>query len=261
MQTWPLASPRVEAAQAALATMIDAVGRPRFAASALSGLNGLLRVGSWAVYRLWRDRPPSMHLSASHGFPDTTAQCFAIYRDDGLYLKDCSFDAVRRNSRPGHAAMLRMHASEAPSADHRDAIYMRHGMVERLSVARMEADGSLLAANLYRHGAQDTFGEAEVEHFAAVAPALLATVARHVELTADAPVEGRRNVLRRRCAELTERELDVLERMLKGMTYDGIAADLGLSVATVKTYRLRAFERLDIHFKNELFASFMPRAL
>jgi DNA-binding CsgD family transcriptional regulator len=43
-------------------------------------------------------------------------------------------------------------------------------------------------------------------------------------------------------------------RLLRGMTYDGIAADLGLSVPSVKTYRNRAFERLGIHFRNELFA-------
>lgn len=37
------------------------------------------------------------------------------------------------------------------------------------------------------------------------------------------------------------------------MTQDGIASDLGLSVPTVKTYRNRAFARLGIHFRNELF--------
>jgi DNA-binding CsgD family transcriptional regulator len=68
-------------------------------------------------------------------------------------------------------------------------------MVERLSVARLEADVSLLAVNLYRH----------------------------------APC-------------------------------DGIAADLGLSLATVKTYRTRAFERLNIRFKSELFAAFIHQA-
>ena len=38
------------------------------------------------------------------------------------------------------------------------------------------------------------------------------------------------------------------------MTQDGIAADLGLSAATVKTYRNRAFVRLDIHHRHQLFA-------
>ena len=55
-------------------------------------------------------------------------------------------------------------------------------------------------------------------------------------------------------ARLTVRELDVCARLLQGMTQEGIAADLGLSVPTVKTYRNRAFARLGISFRNELFA-------
>jgi DNA-binding CsgD family transcriptional regulator len=47
--------------------------------------------------------------------------------------------------------------------------------------------------------------------------------------------------------------------MLKGLTYDGIAADLGLSAATVKTYRDRAFDRLGINHRNQLFGLLASR--
>ena len=63
-----------------------------------------------------------------------------------------------------------------------------------------------------------------------------------------------RERLLRAHAGLTERELDVCARLLQGMTQEGIACDLGLSLPTVKTYRNRAFSRLGIHFRNELFA-------
>jgi DNA-binding NarL/FixJ family response regulator len=55
---------------------------------------------------------------------------------------------------------------------------------------------------------------------------------------------------------LTVREREVCARLLCGMTHDGVANDLQLSLPTVKTYRNRAFARLGIHFKNELFALF-----
>jgi DNA-binding CsgD family transcriptional regulator len=51
---------------------------------------------------------------------------------------------------------------------------------------------------------------------------------------------------------LSDRELDVCARVMTGMTYDGIAVDLGLKVPTVKTYRNRAFERMGIRFRSEL---------
>lgn len=249
----------------ALAALVSAVGAPGFAQAALEALNDAqLRVGSWSVYQVWRDRSPVLHLSGSWGLADSTRDCFATYRDEGLYRRDSSFDAVR----PGHAAVLRMHADEAPSRDHREAIYLRHGVLERLSAVRREGDGSVFAVNLYHHIHQGSFGDGELQAFAAAAPLLLASVQRHLELKQADSSEGvsggvppgpLRTALRARCEALTERELDVCERLLRGWTYDGIAADLGLTTATVKTYRARAFERLGLHFKSELFAAFLPR--
>lgn len=261
MNSWglePAGHAGTHSAMAAMAGVVDAMGHEHFATRALACLSPALGIGSWAVYRLWRDRPPVMHLSASHGIVDTTGECFSIYRDRQLYLRDSSFEAVRRDGVAGRAVMLQMRADEAPNAEHRDAIYRRHGMVERVSVARAEADGSLLAVNAYSHDAARCTGGAMAERFGDIAATLIAAVARHVEWTCPpAPPPGPREALRARCPALTDRELDVLERLLQGITYDGIAADMGLSVCTVKTYRARAFERLDIHFKSELFALFV----
>jgi len=41
-----------------------------------------------------------------------------------------------------------------------------------------------------------------------------------------------------------------------GMTHAGIAADLGIKESTVKTYRSRAFDRLGINFRSQLFGLF-----
>jgi DNA-binding CsgD family transcriptional regulator len=244
----------------ALAPLVAAIGTPGFAQAALHGLNaGPLRAASWSVYQVCCQQPPQLHLSASVGVADTTRDCFSVYRQ-GLYRLDRSFDAVRS----GHAAVLRMHADEAPSALHRDAIYRRHGMVERLSVVHCGDDGALLAVNLYHHARQGRFDAAELAGFADLAPLLLAAVQRHLALMASAPPAaqpgaGLRDALLAHCPALTERELDVCERLLRGWSYDGIAADLGLAVSTVKTYRARAFDRLGLHFKSELFAVILQR--
>jgi DNA-binding CsgD family transcriptional regulator len=238
----------------ALVPLVGAIGAPDFAGRALQGINESgLHAASWSVYELRPEQLPVLHLSSSVGVADTTGQCFAAYLD-GLYRRDRSFDCVR----PGHAAVLRMHADEAPSQDHREAIYLRHGMLERLSVVQRGPDSqALLAVNLYRHLHQGRFGAAELAGFTELAPLLLAAVQRHLSLAPAKPASPR-ETLQRRCAALTERELDVCERLLRGWSYDGIAADLGLSLATVKTYRARAFERLGLHFKSELFAACRP---
>ncbi len=237
---------------AALGALVGAVGRPAFAQEGLAAMNRLLDAGSWSIYQVWPDREPRMHGSASQGVADTTGECFRTYRDQGLYRRDRSFDLVRQQ-RAGDAVLLRMHADEVPNPAHRDAIYVRYAVVERLSLAWTQRDGSLLAINLYHHAHQGRFGALEVERFADAAPVVRAAIERHIELgTATSDV---RSTLKQRCPALTARELDVLVRLADGLTYDGIAADLGLSVGTVKTYRARAFERLGIHFKGQLFSA------
>jgi DNA-binding CsgD family transcriptional regulator len=254
MQTWSVPT---TASTRALSGIISEVARPGFCRTALAHVNEALPVDSWAVYQVWNGRPPQLHLSASRCSADCTTSCFAAYRDARLYVGDHSFDAVHTRSPAGVSVLLRMHASEMSNHAHRDAIYVRHGILERLSVARVERDGSVLAVNLYRHEPAARFDMEHIAAFGALAPGLMAAVARHLECLPESAQPSHRTLLQSQCPGLTERELDVLERLLQGMTYDGIAEDLALRVCTVKTYRARAFGRLDIHFRNQLFARFL----
>jgi len=129
--------------EGALAALVMAIGGPAFATQALAALNAPLQAASWSVYRVWRDRTPELCLSASHGVADTTRACFDAYRD-GLYRRDCSFDLARKAPVPGGATVLQMRAVDAPTPEHRERIYRRHGILERLSVVSAEDDGALL---------------------------------------------------------------------------------------------------------------------
>lgn len=258
MQTWPLAPERNthHGVQASLAGVIGALGSDAFAGTALEHVNRAVHAASWACYRVWKDRAPVLHFSSSHGVRDTTRDCFAAYLD-GLYRRDRTFDAARSGR-----LMLRVNARDIPNPDHRAAIYQRHGVTERLSIAEPQDDGSVLTVNLYHHDHQGAFAAGELENFEHLATGLLAAVRRHIELRSDASAPRPetwqlRAALQRRHPEMPPRELDVCARLLQGLSYDGIAADLGLSVATVKTYRRRAFERMGLHFKSELFAAFV----
>jgi DNA-binding CsgD family transcriptional regulator len=266
MQTWTIAppAPSQRDAQASLAGVIGAVGASEFANAALASVNRALNAASWSVYRVWRDHAPVLHLSGSLGVRDTTRDCFAAYRD-GLYRRDRTFDAARAASVHGESMMFRLRARDVPNADHREAIYHRHGVAERLSIVEPQADDSVLAVNLYHHEHQGSFADAELASFESLALGLMAAVRRHIELSAPAEPQrpalpALREALLRRCPGMPPRELDVCARLLQGMSYDGIAVDLDLGVATVKTYRRRAFDRMGLHFKSELFASFMPGA-
>lgn len=138
-------------------------------------------------------------------------------------------------------------------------------MKERLSVIQHESS-SVFAINFYRHVHQRPFTDAHLSDLAALAPVLLTLVQKQIALASPKvsnDVREVRNVsnwvgkLKALNPALSDREADVCARLLMGMTQDGIASDLGLSLATVKTYRNRAFARLGIHFKSQLFSLFL----
>ena len=134
-------------------------------------------------------------------------------------------------------------------------------MAERISVVQ-QRDRSVFAINFYRHTHQTPFSDAQLADFESLAPALLSLAHKQIQLRPASASSAKQEAARwthRLTAfhpGLTARELSVCARLLMGMTQDGIARDLGLSLATVKTYRNRAFTRLGIHFKNQLFALF-----
>ena len=193
----------------------------------------------------------------------------------GPYRTDRTWGRALDEAAPTEAPTQWCHLT-APEVDaeHRARVYEAHGVAERVSVVEHESDGSVFAVNFYRHQHQKPFQDRQISDFEGMAPVLLALTRKHIALAqrpgvlqpalqppAQAAVPALshslpalRERLLRAHAGLTGRELDVCARLLQGMTQEGIACDLGLSLPTVKTYRNRAFSRLGIHFRNELFA-------
>jgi DNA-binding CsgD family transcriptional regulator len=55
------------------------------------------------------------------------------------------------------------------------------------------------------------------------------------------------------------REREVLLRLLDGLTTERIAADLDIRPTTVVTYRTRAYEKIGVRSRRELFAHVLRR--
>lgn len=234
-------------AQAALSGVIGAIGEPHFGESALAQLNRWMPLCWWSIYTLHENAPPALHAHGRAGdAPDGTAASWRVYRSS-LYRRDATFAAARPVVASGTTALLHWKASEMPS-DHRAAIYSAHGLRERLSIVSGTPGQGLLAVNLYRHQDQQALGADAIDAIGQMAQPLLACVRKHIAL------RERPTAAEGVFDQLTERERQVCERLLKGWTQDGIAADLGLTAATVKTYRERAFSRLGIRLRHELMA-------
>jgi DNA-binding CsgD family transcriptional regulator len=103
--------------------------------------------------------------------------------------------------------------------------------------------------------------------FESIAPLLLSAVQRHISLQPEPcdpsqilTLTSIRQAFELHRPDLTTRELDVVSRAVLGMSYEGIATDLGLKLPTVKTYRNRAFDRMQISFRSELVRYYLSIA-
>jgi DNA-binding CsgD family transcriptional regulator len=237
----------------ALGGLIGLLGEPEFESTLLQYLHPVVPAASYSIYQTGIGCAPQLFMSASLGVPDTTRDCWRAYLS-GPHLTDRSL--VREG---GNGTVLCHITAQEVSAEHRARVYEAHGVSERVSVIRQNAE-SVFAINFYRHAHQAPFHDAHLCEFEALAPALISLAQKHIALTRPSKSAIANDVahwtqkLQRRHPELSMRELEVCARLLTGMTQDGIASDLDLAVPTVKTYRNRAFNRLGIHFRNELFA-------
>ena len=260
MRQWTADSSTAAAgAGRALAGLIDQLGEKKFESTLLEQLNPLLPAASCSIYRTGTGCAPRLFMSASHGIRDTTRDCWQAYLS-GPYRSDRTL--VQGSSGQAQTLLCHITAAEVP-AEHRARVYEAHGVAERVSIVRQQADDTVFAINFYRHVHQRAFSDAQVAALEGLAPALLALTQKHLALAqlpasgaaaASGSLQALAQRLKRLNGQLTARELDVCARLLQGMTQEGVAADLGLSLPTVRTYRNRAFARLGIHFRNELFA-------
>lgn len=261
---------------AAIGGMVRALAQDDFQTAVLLELQPVLPAASWSVYRTGTRCSPRLFMSASRGIPDRTRECWWAYLS-GPYRQDRSFSDGDSDASGTMPRLCHITAQEV-APEHRARVYEAHGVRERVSIVEHGKDqdhGAIFAVNLYRHAHQPRFTDAQIASFANLAVPLLALARKHIGLTLDTPRAIASSAhtqdaaamlphampagqLRERLIalheELTPRELDVCVRLAQGMTQDGIAAELGLGVTTVKTYRNRAFARLGIHFRNELFA-------
>lgn len=239
--------------------LIDAIGDEAFGPRVAKALGAVLPIAYLTGYRKRENAPVTMPLAGSEAASDVTARCWRIYRN-GPHRRDRSLDDAVACARVGDLAWCHLTADQIVDRNHRVDVYERHGLRERLSLIEPVPGDGWLSVNLFRIGAQGRFADRELAALEDAAPLLMAIVRRHLRLldgrSAGPPSVDRLPVLRRalldRDAGLTERELDVCARLALGMTYDGIAADLGIAVTSAKTYRNRAFDRLDIQFRSQL---------
>lgn len=145
-------------------------------------------------------------------------------------------------------AAITFRAEEVRHDDYRQVCFDRYSIRHRLSVVKRVGDvwHTLSLARRSR-----AFTAAEIEEISMLARLALPLIAQHDRLKSKRP-SGSFSIseMERRLEAidkgLTLRERQVCARTIVGMSAEGAALDLGISVASVLTYRQRGYRRVNV---------------
>ena len=210
------------------------------------------------------DRNPRLVSGASLQHQWHVFNIASVYARD-FYRKDALQGLIGRYPASFEAPPVIVHRqslADIDDADYRAQCYECIGIGDRVSILVRVGRSQSLAVNLYRDQTAGNFSDAEVDYLVALAPLIASCASRHYAADIDGESSFRGAVtdeLADLCPQLTLREREVVQRILDGATAERIADDLHIRPTTVITYRARAYEKLGVSTRRELFAAVMRR--
>lgn len=142
------------------------------------------------------------------------------------------------------------------------AVYKQANILEKVYELRV-TQGRIYQLNLYRAVRSGLFTSHEIRSLERVLPLIMNLVLLHFQICGADEWQKQNgkhviSFLKNNGVDyfspLTGQETEVCDLIIYGQTTDGIAAEMGILVSSVKTYRNRAYKKLDITSKSELFA-------
>jgi DNA-binding CsgD family transcriptional regulator len=146
--------------------------------------------------------------------------------------------------------------------------YMTEGWprgFEELDIA-VPIDDVTIEIDLYKKLEDGGFSDSDIEILSSYMPVIGALVRKFWQLRSDNlapnPRDSSINDLYDSfgAAELSNREREVIQYVLRGHSSGSIALNLDVSVTTIKTHRKRAYAKLNISSQSELFSMFLQCA-
>ena len=142
------------------------------------------------------------------------------------------------------------------------AVYKQGGILEKVYELRV-TQGRIYQLNLFRAVKSGPFTGDEIRRLERILPLIMNLVLLHFQICGadEWQKHNEKHVvsfLKKNGVDyfspLTRQETEVCDLIIYGQTTDGIAAEMEISVSSVKTYRNRAYKKLNITSKSELFA-------
>lgn len=262
----PCASPSTIDYNASIC-MIEAIGSKdsrKFAQSVLSVARDHVRVQHCSVFAFQRHRSPELISAASLTGTDIARDTASPYIRQFFRKDEIQDIIVRRAGAAPNSLIVTHHQSQDDISDpeYRLACYSGVNITARIANLIRVRHDVWISVNLYRDAYDGSFSSADIDTLRNLSPLFAHAAARHYALDVDGRASARNFVSDKLASldvDLTVREREVILRILDGQTTKIIAKGLAISPSTVVTYRERAYEKLGIRSRTELFSSFLRR--
>jgi DNA-binding CsgD family transcriptional regulator len=254
---------RVHAGSFSLARIVDSLGTGSFEAQLLAFLNRASGADHCVVYRFKDGEVRVLGAASLNGsnLALTNARRFAA---EGYWLRDPALTEARRDAGASSSQVQRVDPAQLTDPELREEFYERPQMREKVFISG-ERDGYLYGVSIFRSEGAGPFSESDLVALAESADFLVSCFAKHAGIslnrTSAAAEFGSIARIEQRLAAwdraLSKREIQVCARILYGMLVEGIALDLGIKPESVVTYRKRAYQRLHLSSRHDLFCEFL----
>lgn len=238
-----------------VAELVEAIGTDEFGTRLAQYLNSICGADHCAVFQLGQDNISALTF-ASVDRTLITKPLIDRYVSEDLWRRDPAITEARCQMAAPTPSLIRADLESADYRDLRPRVYAR--VRDRLVVCGRR-DSIELGLSVLRSVDNDKFGNGAIERLADSSDTLLSAMAKHANF-----LTGRIDVgaalddlsLIARCiaarGDLPRREIEVCARVLYGMSTVGISLDIGIGEESVRTYRKRAYQRLQIGTEREL---------
>jgi DNA-binding CsgD family transcriptional regulator len=248
------AAPISPAVLAAHEAAVEGLGSERFVDATTAAVERLTHVDRFYVFDIC-DNARQLRPLIRHCEPEKQPVA------DGMYARQfLPTDPVKRAIDTVDESPATWCVRVAPSdivADRYRHMLQSSGIVERVSFIRQVRHG-WRCMTVARRGESGAFEDGELELLGGFARLLMPiierndTLAGQRQLSTEATIDELEARFARRFPALTTRERETCARAAVGMTAEGAALDLGIGVASVLTYRKRAYQRLGVSSAYEL---------
>ncbi|MFM0347822.1 helix-turn-helix transcriptional regulator [Paraburkholderia sp. RL17-347-BIC-D] len=240
-----------------LAAVIEGIGTERFGTALAEFLRPLSGVDHCTVFQLGGDAIDVVALSSCDPRHPMTLMVEHFVNEE-IWRKDPVFSKAR-TLLATTSRLIRLDVNDMNDRAYlklRTLIYPQAGDGIVVCGRRDSADFCL---SVVRDNPNQPFGPEATKQLSAVADTLISAIAKHVSVLAHRPnvkfaltdlSEIEKCLIAR--SDLRRREVEVCARIIVGLSAAGISLDLGVGEETVKTYRKRAYSRLNIGCEREL---------